>query len=172
MKYFVEVNGHERVVELTERLGRLSVTVDGEPVEVDYEDVDQLGQVLVLSGGKSFGASIEGDPNRLGVTIAGHLYDVQIEDERERAANAAERASAKGGGLVKSVMPGVVVQLLVEPGQAVAAGQPLLILEAMKMQNEIGAPSAGTVKEVHVKQGEAVGAGAKLVLIEADGEDA
>lgn len=171
MKYFVEVNGRERVVELTERLGRLTVTVDGTPIEVGYGDVDGLGQLLVLSEGKSFGVSVEGDTNRMGVTIAGHLYDVVIEDERERAANAAERAAAKGGGLVKSVMPGVVVELLVEPGQAVEEGQPLLILEAMKMQNELAAPTAGVVKEVHVRQGEAVAGGARLVTLEAVEED-
>lgn len=171
MKYFVEVDGTERVVELTERLGTLSVTVDGNPVEVDYQDVDALGQVLVLSDGKSFGASIEGGANALVVTIAGHAYDVAIEDERERAANAAERAASKGGGLVKSVMPGVVVELLVDAGQTVEAGQPLLILEAMKMQNEIDAPAAGVVREVHVAKGEAVGGGAKLVTIEAPSED-
>jgi biotin carboxyl carrier protein len=170
VKYFVEVNGRERVVELTERLGRLTVTVDGAPIEVDYADVDGLGQLLVLSEGKSFGVSVEGDTNRMGLTIAGHLYDVAIEDERERAANAAERAAAKRGGLVKSVMPGVVVELLVEPGQAVEEGQPLLILEAMKMQNELAAPTAGVVKEVHVRRGEAVAGGAKLVTLDA-GED-
>ncbi len=165
MKYYVEVNGREREVELTERLGELSATVDGKSVQLSYEDVDNLGQLMVHSEGRSYGVSVEGDANRVGITIAGHLYDVQIEDERERAANAAERAASKSGGLVKSLMPGIVVSILVEPGQTVEAGQPLLILEAMKMQNEIDAPSAGVVSEIHVKQGEAVGAGAKLVML-------
>lgn len=172
MKYFVEVNGRERQVELTERLGVLAVTVDGKPVDLSYEDVDDLGQLMVLSDGWSFGVSIEGDTNRVGITIAGHLYDVLIEDERERAANAAERAAAKAGGLVKSLMPGVVVDVLVELGQEVEAGQPLLILEAMKMQNEIGAPSAGTVTEVHIAKGEAVGSGAKLIFLHSPEEEA
>lgn len=167
MKYFVEIAGREHVVELTERLGQLSATVDGEEVGLSYEDIDDQGQLLVLSRGRSYGVSIEGDQNRIGITIAGHLYDVRIEDERERAANAAERAAGQAGGLVKSVMPGVVVEVLVEPGSEVVAGQPLLILEAMKMQNEIAAPVAGLVKEIHVAQGEAVGAGAKLVTLEA-----
>ena len=170
MKYFVEIAGREHVVELTERLGQLSATVDGELVGLSYEDIDDQGQLLVLSRGRSYGASIEGDQNRIGITIAGHLYDVRIEDERERAANAAERAAGQAGGLVKSVMPGVVVEVLVEPGTEVAAGQPLLILEAMKMQNEIAAPVAGLVKEIHVAQTEAVGAGAKLVTLEAADE--
>ncbi|MCL4143604.1 UNVERIFIED_CONTAM: hypothetical protein GTU68_056216 [Idotea baltica] len=69
-------------------------------------------------------------------------------------------------------MPGVVVSVIVEAGQEVAAGEPLLILEAMKMQNEIVAPSAGVVGEVFIKQGEAVGSGAKLVLLTSPEESA
>ena len=65
-------------------------------------------------------------------------------------------------------MPGVVVELLVEPGKRVHKGQPLLILSAMKMQNEIGAPVAGTVRQVFVAAGQAVAAGARLLLLEAE----
>jgi pyruvate carboxylase subunit B len=63
-------------------------------------------------------------------------------------------------------MPGIVVQLLVQPGDAVEKGQPLLVLEAMKMQNEIAAPSDGSVKAVHVAEKQAVGSGEKLVTLE------
>lgn len=171
MKYFVQVNGREHVVELTERLGKLTTSVDGEVIDLTYDDIDDRGQLLVLSDGKSYGVSIEGDTNEIDITIAGHLYDIRIEDERERAANAAERAAGAGGGLVKSVMPGVVVEILVSQGDSVEQGQPLLVLEAMKMQNEIAAPSAGIVKEVFVSQGLAVGAGAKLVTLEAPEEN-
>jgi biotin carboxyl carrier protein len=67
-------------------------------------------------------------------------------------------------------MPGVVVDLLVKNGQEVKAGEPLLILEAMKMQNEILAPADGRVTDVHVARGQAVGAGEKLVtLVAVDG---
>jgi len=170
VKYFAEVNGREHEVELTERLGQLTVTVDGEAVDLDYESVDGLGQLLVLSEGKSFGVSIEGEDTELAITIAGHLYTVRIEDERERAALAAERAASKAGGVVKSVMPGVVVELLVAVGDEVTRGQPLLILEAMKMQNEIEATADGTVTAIGVEQGQAVGAGAVLARIEGSAE--
>lgn len=166
MKYYVAVNGHEHEVVLTERLGELLVEVDGEVLDMVYEEVDSLGQVLALVGNTSFGVSIEGDSHRAGITIAGHFYDIEIEDERERAAHAAARASGALGGSVKSVMPGVVVSLLVSAGDVVEEGQALLVLEAMKMQNEIGAPAAGLVKAVHVTEGEAVAAGAKLLEIE------
>ena len=92
---------------------------------------------------------------------------MQIEDERERAAHAAEGAREHKGGEVKSIMPGVVLELLVAEGDTVVAGQPLLILAAMKMQNEIAAPSAGRVTRLHVAQGEAVASGARLVTLSA-----
>jgi glutaconyl-CoA/methylmalonyl-CoA decarboxylase subunit gamma len=171
MKYYLDINGRPHEVELTERLGELSVLVDGEPLDLKYSSVDGLGQFLVLSEGKSYGVSIDGASTELGITIAGSLYDVQIEDERERAAGAAERAAGKTGGLIKSVMPGVVVELLVEEGQEVEAGQPLLILEAMKMQNEIASPHGGLVKAIHAVPGKAVAAGEKLVQIEGLNEE-
>ena len=71
---------------------------------------------------------------------------------------------------MKSIMPGVVVSLLVAEGDVVEEGQALLVLEAMKMQNEIAAPTAGEVRLIHVAEGEAVSAGAKLVELEAPAE--
>jgi pyruvate carboxylase subunit B len=168
MRYFVRVNGEEHQIVLSERLGRLEVEFDGEAVDVRYDEVDHLGQVALFVGDRAYGASIEGSPEISHVTVAGHVYRVEIEDERERAAHAAERARAKQGGDVKSVMPGVVVEVLVAEGDAVAAGQPLLILEAMKMQNEIEAPTAGRVTKLHVAKGEAVGTGERLVTLAAE----
>ncbi len=167
MKYFVTVNGRAREVELIERLGQLELRVDGRKLDLSYEEVDNLGQVAILASGRSWGVSIEGDEHNVTCSIAGRLYAVEIEDERERAAHAAEREATKGGGVVKSIMPGVVVKLLVKEGEAVEKGQPLLVLEAMKMQNEIGAPGAGVVKALHVREGEAVNSGAKLATLAA-----
>lgn len=167
MKYYVKVNGRDHEVELVERLGELQVTVDGKALDLTYQEVDDLGQVVVLRGGKSYGLSIEGDEARVQVTLAGHFHDITLEDERERAAHAADRAQEKGGGVVTAVMPGVVVEMLVQKGASVAKGQPLLILSAMKMQNEIGAPSDGVVQELYVSAGQAVASGAKLVLLAA-----
>ena len=172
MKYFVTVNGNEHEVELVERLGQLQVRYEGEETETSYEEVDRLGQVALFLGTRSYAVSVEGDANRAAVTVAGYLYDVEIEDERERAARQAERARGGGGGDLAAVMPGVVVQLLVAEGDEVQEGQPLLILEAMKMQNEIGAPTAGRVSRILVSEGEAVASGAKLLTLQeaAEGE--
>ncbi len=167
MKYFVEIDGREHEVLVRERLGELEVCVGDQPVQLAFEEVDRLGQIALRIDGKSYGISIEGGANDVSVTIAGHHHAVHIEDERERAAHAAEREASKRGGDVKSVMPGVVVQLLVAEGDRVQSGQPLLILEAMKMQNEIASPIDGVVSKLRVTEGQAVSAGTALALIEA-----
>lgn len=165
MRYWITVNGRPHEVDVAERFGKLEVAVDGTALEVVYEEVDQLGQVALFADGKSHAMSIEGDEAAVSATIDGYRYDVEIEDERERAAHAAERAAAAGGGIVKSIMPGIVVEVMVAEGDPVEEGQPLLILEAMKMQNEIVAPTAGAVSGLHVAEGEPVESGAKLVTI-------
>ena len=165
MKYFVTVNGSEHEVVIDEHSDELKVEVDGQSLDISYEEVDSLGQVAMNVNGMAHAVSIEGDANTCHVVMAGYSYDVELEDQRERAAHAAERANS-GGGVVKSVMPGVVLELLVEVGDEVEERGPLLILEAMKMQNEIDSPSAARVTAIHVAKGEAVSAGQKLVTLE------
>ncbi len=181
MKYFVTVDGSAHEVELEERHGELRVRYDGELLAVRYEEVEREGQVALFVGtGGSAGEgtrvvetshalSIEGDASRSQVTVAGHRYEVELEDERERAAHDAERKLSPGGGEVKSVMPGVVLKVLVQEGEVVAKDQPLLILEAMKMQNEIASPGPGKVTALHVREGQAVASGARLVSLHAAG---
>jgi len=173
VKYFVSVNGEEHVVELSEVLGELCVGYDGAPLAVRYEEVDRLGQVALYlasdEGERAYAVSIEGGAAQAQVTVAGHLYQVALEDERERAAHDAERTRSKGGGELKSVMPGVVARLMIAVGDTVAKDQPLLILEAMKMQNEIRAPGPGRVTALHVREGQAVASGARLASLAAEG---
>jgi biotin carboxyl carrier protein len=166
MKYFATVNGRAHEVELCEQHGELVARVDGKPLALRYDEVDEFGQVSLFCEGKSYALSLEGSEERVSVTLAGNFYEIELENERERAAHAAERAGGKGGGIVNAIMPGVVVELLVKKGDRVEKGQPLLILSAMKMQNEIAAPQAGVVKELHVAAGQAVAAGAKLATLE------
>ncbi|QDV08469.1 Glutaconyl-CoA decarboxylase subunit gamma [Planctomycetes bacterium Poly30] len=171
MKTFVQIGETTHQVEVTERLGELQVLLNGEPCELEYNEADNLGQIILMHGGKSYAMSMEGTPHDISVTLAGYRYDCELEDERERAANLAAKAANKGGGVLKAVMPGVVVELLVAEGDEVTEGQPLLILEAMKMQNEIPAGGDGIVKAIHASAGTAVAAGDKLITLAAK-EDA
>ena len=167
MKTFVQIGESTHEVEVKERLGELQVTLDGEPCAVEYHEADTHGQLILMHGGKSYAMSIEGTSHDISITVAGYRYDCELEDERERAANLAAKAASKGGGLLKAVMPGVVFELLVKEGEEVTQGQPLLILEAMKMQNEIEAPGDGIVKTIHASAGTAVAAGDKLITLAA-----
>jgi biotin carboxyl carrier protein len=98
----------------------------------------------------------------------GELVEIDVQDERTRHIQSLVGAGKiqKGGGAVKAPMPGLVVKVLVEPGAAVSAGQGLVVLEAMKMENEIGAPRAGRVAEIAVHTGQTVESGARLLILE------
>lgn len=165
MKYFVACGDHEIEVEVDESLGRRRLRVNGKPYELSYQEIDSLGQVAVQQGGLAYALSIEGGTDQVRVTLAGHAYALTLEDERERAAHAAEKVVGKGLGPLKSVMPGSVVELLVQEGDEVQEGTPLLVLEAMKMQNEIIAPATGVVQSIAVTPGQAVQAGDVLLIL-------
>jgi biotin carboxyl carrier protein len=118
---------------------------------------------------RSFEASVEvPDAGEWLVCVNGHTIPLAIADPREAFAS---RSHAAAGGDARSAnvaapMPGRVVKVLVKPGDAVAARQPLVIVEAMKMENELRAPRAGTVAEVRVREGQSVEANAVLVVLE------
>lgn len=175
MKYFVTpASGPAVEVEvLPAEGGGYLVRVDGEEWEADFHDVDQLGQCAVKLGDSSFGASVEraeGGETDLAVRIAGRAFRFQVLDERERAAG--ELAAAAGGKAqtIKAAMPGIIAGVLAEVGQVVERDQPLVVLEAMKMQNEIGS-EGGVVAELCVAEGDTVAAGDVLVRLEPPPED-
>jgi biotin carboxyl carrier protein len=166
MKYFVVCGDHEVQVEIQEHLGQRQVRVNGEPFEISYSEIDSLGQVAVQKDGETYALSMEGNTEHVRVTLAGHVYALTLEDERERAAHAAVRAADRGRGPLRAVMPGFVKELLVSAGETVEVGTPLLVLEAMKMQNEISAPASGVVQSIAVVPGQAVKAGDVFLTLE------
>lgn len=170
MKYFVNVNGRDIEVSLEEEEGKLFATLDdGKRHRIDYAEVDGLGQYAVSIDARSYAASIDGELGKYTVGLAGEVFQIKLEDERERAAELLTRGPGGGGTRVlPSIMPGVIVKLMVAEGDKVEANQPLLILEAMKMQNEIRADSPGKVKKIHVQPGQAVAGGDSLITL--DGE--
>jgi biotin carboxyl carrier protein len=142
--------------------GQLEVMLDGKPVDVDLMPV---GTALSLRvDGRVIDLTTEGTPPDIGVVASGHRSYVRVESARQRAAAA---VAAHGGGpkedLVRSPMPGRVVRVLVAAGDEVEAGQALVVIEAMKMENELRAKHAGKIAEVLVVAGAAVEGGAKLL---------
>ncbi len=155
MKYVATINGQEYEVEIVDerrvRVGDKLLTVDFEPVS---------GQPIysLIVDGKSFESFVYQGDEDWEVLLRGRQYQVKVEDEREKRLRAAASGSATEGGEfhLKAPMPGLVVSVPVEEGQKVTKGQVLLVLESMKMQNELKAPRAGTVGRIRVKAGESV----------------
>jgi acetyl/propionyl-CoA carboxylase alpha subunit len=119
------------------------------------------GVYSVLADGRSFEARVEGAE----VVIGGQGFPFGIEDPRKWKRS--DRASGtQGTAVLAAVMPGKIIRLLVAAGDEVAAGQGILVIEAMKMQNEVKAPRDGRVTAINVRENDSVSAGAPLATIE------
>jgi biotin carboxyl carrier protein len=166
MKYFVDVGGREIAVEVDGD----RVSVDGRTYHVALQPVNgtPLRQLLV-----------DGRPRLLAVQpvargrwlfgATGERREVEVVDERTRHIRSltAQTAATTGGGVLKAPMPGLVVRIQVEPGAAVQPGSGVLVLEAMKMENELRAAAPGIVRAVRVQPGQAVEKGQVLVEFDA-----
>ena len=141
--------------------------LDDREFHVDFLQVDP-GLYSLLIGGRSYEIDLLKVEDAVMVLVNGQPFRVEIQDERERRLRAAAgKGELKAGRrAVAAPMPGKVVRLLVRPGDAVRAGDGIVVVEAMKMENELKAPAAGMVKEVRVEEGKAVSGGDVLVVIE------
>ncbi len=155
MKYITSVEGKQFLVEI---IDDKHVSVDGKVYEVDFESVSGQPVYSLIVNGRSHESYIyQGDDNWQ-VLLRGRLYPVTVEDEREKRLRAAARGGVAETGdfHLRAPMPGLVVAISVTEGQSVKKGQVILILESMKMQNEIKAPRDGTIGRIRVKAGETV----------------
>ncbi len=170
MTFEIEINGRLRQVRV-ERDGppdhRYRVTVDGRVRRVDAVGVedDTLSLVLPDDGHGSYEVGFADGllPNEVAIyTHRGTLHAIVNGRRSRRGAQAA----ASGTQRIIAPMPGKVLRVLVRPGDEVAARQPLVVVEAMKMENELSAARAGRVKDVAVEPGVSVEAGRLLVVVE------
>lgn len=168
MRYFLE-SGDGGTLELEVQdlgEGRYRVLCAGRELAAEFSDVDRMGQYALRLGPRSYALSIEpAEGGELRVHIAGEAFQWKILDERERAASAVRRPEAGGDETVRAPMPGVVVGVRVQPGETVAAGAPVAVVEAMKMQNEIAAAQGGLVQEVLARPGQTVARNQPLVVL-------
>jgi biotin carboxyl carrier protein len=164
VKYEVTVGESTYTVEINDQ-GQ--VLLDDEPVEVDFNAVGESGLYSLLVDNESFEALLERGEEDWHVLLAGNLYDVSVVDERSKLlrSRATSMVPDSGEVAIRAPMPGLVVALRVELGQAVESGDNLAILESMKMENEIKAPRAGAVERIDVAAGDSVEQGQILVVI-------
>ena len=155
MKYVTTINDQEFLVEI---IDERHVSLNGKIYEVDFESVSGQPVYSLIADGKSHEAYVREGDDGWQVLLRGRLYPARVEDEREKRLRA-----AAGGGVaetgefhLKAPMPGLVVAVHVKEGQDVKKGQVLLILESMKMQNELKSPRDGMVNRIKVKAGESV----------------
>ncbi len=174
MRYVVNVNGATVTLDVSAE-GVRRVAPDGTAGELVAAELLEIpgSPVRVLRLGPSSVVSFvaRADSNVRGsyvLVVDGERYVVDAVDERQRAIRAVSRASAVAhrATVLRAPMPGLIVRVEVAVGDAVAAGQGLIVMEAMKMENELRSPTAGTVRSVAVAPGVAVEKGALLVELE------
>ena len=176
MRLIADIDGERHALEVGREGGRVVAEVDGRRHELEAREVEP-GVYLVVREGEVFEIHLGGGGDDAAAGAAtteirvrhrgGHgAYAVTLIDpKRLRGARAAAGHDA-GRAQIKAPMPGKVVRVLVEQGQEVEAAQPVVVVEAMKMQNELKSPKAGTVSELRAEAGATVNAGEVLVVVE------
>jgi biotin carboxyl carrier protein len=168
MQYEVEIGGRPRQVVVTRVGDRFAVAVDGHTRQVDTVRIDAHTLSLIVDGVWLADISITPDRvvGRLTVHVNGTPVPVTLNGRRHAGRKSESGASGSGPQRVAAPMPGKIVRVLVKAGDAVRARQPIVVIEAMKMENELRASREGTVTEIRAREGLSVEAGALLVVIQ------
>jgi biotin carboxyl carrier protein len=160
---WLEIEGKRYKVELPAGVasGAVECVVDGRRTAVDVQ-VLEAGVMSLVVEGRQFRCVLDGD----GVVIGGRRYGFEVDDPRSLQGRRGGGVGVDGPRPVKAPMPGRVVRVLVNDGQEVEEGAAIVVIEAMKMQNELRSPKRGRVVRVMVGVGDAVGAGDVLAVVE------
>ena len=155
MRYISEVDGLEFPVEI---LDEHHVRFGGDILEADLAAVSGESLYSLIVNGESFEGYVYPDEDGWQVLLLGQFYQVRVEDEREKHLRSAIQGVVRTSAefVLKAPMPGLVISVLVAEGQVVDMGQTLVILESMKMQNNLRAPFAGKVARLRIQAGESV----------------
>jgi len=175
MKLSVTVNGHEHILEINGD-GAVSCRLDGTAFEADVSMLES-GVYSLLIGGRSFTVRVSptaeispavngGSAAEYDVQTGGKHYSVAVRDPRRTIHRGRAKASIEGRQTIAARMPGKVIRLLVSEGESVESGQGLIVVEAMKMQNEIKCPKSAKIQKILVHEGQPVNAGDVLLLVE------
>ncbi|HTS60878.1 MAG TPA: biotin/lipoyl-containing protein [Candidatus Acidoferrales bacterium] len=164
MKFSLVVNGREETIELLAPPPGSQFRLGDSPAREAQVEMASRGVYSVLLDGRSYDAFVEEAPAGLIVSLHGFRFEIEVRDPRRYSRAAAGRAG-EGAQTLASPMPGKVVRVLAAPGDAVEAGQGILVIEAMKMQNELKASRAGKVLSISAREGATVAAGEPLATV-------
>ncbi|HKW32165.1 MAG TPA: biotin/lipoyl-containing protein [Candidatus Acidoferrum sp.] len=166
MKYEVRISGKTHIVELERRADGWQATIAGESgLTADVGEIASNVFSVLLSGHSHEIYVTPAPGGQVQVATGGFEFAAEVVDPRSWRGRRHGGAEAKGPQQIVAPMPGKVVRLLVKAGDTVEAGQGLLVVEAMKMQNEIRSPKSGKIERVIVTEGQAVNAGEALCVV-------
>ncbi len=168
MAYIAKLGDQSYTVEIEETGKSLyRISVDGQEFLVDGKKTGHTNFSLIVDN-RSFEIEVDYREDEYRVLVDGRNYHIGLLDERRvRVGGDGGANQLQGRQKVSVPMPGKIIALLVAEGDAVEKGQGLVIVEAMKMENEVHSPITGTVKEIKVKPGDTVEGGAVLLIVEA-----
>ena len=165
MKYSVLIQNRVYAVEILEEKGCRKVSWEGKPVEVNC-DVNRMNPSFsIIVEGQPYEASVKRDRDLFRIDLGSSAVDVQVSRGAVRGDSAEALKRSAQEETISAPMPGMVVAIKVDGGQDVTTGEPLLILEAMKMENELRSPVDGRISEVCVKTGSKGEKGGKLLIL-------
>jgi biotin carboxyl carrier protein len=168
MKLHATINDYQTNIHIRDEGGRLFAEIDDRHYEVDVHESGSNGYLLI-SNGHVFDCRVEGRPESgkpVEVIVCTTRYAITLTDLKRLSS--ATSASTQGDDAARIIapMPGKVVRVLVEVGSQIEAGAPIIVVEAMKMQNEMKSPKAGTVIALNIQTGDTVNGGDVLAMIE------
>jgi len=167
--YYATVDGGEQeyMVDLTQETDScFKVDIDGREYTVDFAMAGNSVYSIIVNG-KSLSMEIDEKGDIFDVLMDnGDMFSVEVLDEMKRLMKMRHSAGLEGRQVIEAQMPGYIWKILVEKGQEVKAGEPLMILVAMKMENEIKAPKDGIVEDLFIELDQTVVAGDKLAVVE------
>jgi biotin carboxyl carrier protein len=170
MKFVVRIDDQQKAVVVNENNGHYDIEIDGTHYRVDCRYFGDRDYLSLLIDNKSYlieSAPVKAEDGRYYARVMGRHYDVEVLDELLVAVRDAESTPEDSAGYtIVSPMPGLILDIKVAVGDRVEAGVPVVIMEAMKMQNELASEVSGVVKEIHVKEKDAVDSQTPLVMIE------
>jgi biotin carboxyl carrier protein len=165
MKFEVRLGKETRVVELEREDDRWRITLDGQHLDADAVEIAP-NTFSILLRGQSHEIRVTPSPSgTLTLQIGVEEFTAEVIDPRAWGGRRHSAVEAEGRQQIVAPMPGKVIRLLVKAGDAVEAGQGLLVIEAMKMQNEIRSPKSGVVERLLAEEGQAVNAGEVLAWV-------
>ena len=167
MAYIATLAGKTYALEIQEIGSNLyRVLIDGKEIIVDGQKTGASNYSLLINH-RSFEVEVDGKAEEFSVLVDGRTYHINLVDEKERRLGGAQKGIvAKGRQAIVASMPGKIVEVLVSEGDRVESGEEILIVEAMKMENEIRSPVDGVVKEIRVRAGQSVESGELLLVVE------